>query len=346
MAVLGPPILATLALWWASTGAIMYVDGLDRGTFGRTMIGASALLAIALWATAASAASTTAGAAYAAFAAGVVCWAWQLVAFYTGFITGPRKSPRSPGRRGWGVFFEALGTSLYHEIFAALGAVVLLALTGDEPNRLALWTYVALWAMHASAKLNVFFGVPNLGEEMLPEHLVYLKSYMTRRPMNLFFPVSVTILTLIAARVAQTALAPAATASEAAGATMLAALMALGILEHWFLVAPVDGNALWRVFAKGAASESWSAEAPAMCDAKDLALMLEKIAQGAFGEVESVEGFVRTRADWVRFELSGRKARMSPFAPQGAQSPSLTAIGRRLDRLQLQAALDGCAVAA
>ena len=31
--------------------------------------------------------------------------------------------------------------------------------------------------MHESAKLNVFFGVPNLGEEMLPAHLRYLATY-------------------------------------------------------------------------------------------------------------------------------------------------------------------------
>ena len=51
--------------------------------------------------------------------------------------------------------------------------------------------------MHQSAKLNMFFGVPNLGEEMLPEHLRYLASFMTRRPMNMFFPVSVTVSTIV-----------------------------------------------------------------------------------------------------------------------------------------------------
>ena len=38
----------------------------------------------------------------------------------------------------------------------------------------------------------MFLGVPNLTEEFLPEHLHYLKSFLSRKPMNLLFPVSVT----------------------------------------------------------------------------------------------------------------------------------------------------------
>ena len=45
----GLPILATLALWWASTGLILLLDGLDRKTFGPSMVGASAALAVAIW---------------------------------------------------------------------------------------------------------------------------------------------------------------------------------------------------------------------------------------------------------------------------------------------------------
>ena len=37
---------------------------------------------------------------------------------------------------------------------------------------------MVLWWMHQSAKLNVFFGVRNLNEEFLPEHLEFLKSFL------------------------------------------------------------------------------------------------------------------------------------------------------------------------
>ena len=48
-------------------------------------------------------------------------------------------------------------------------------------------------------RLSANLGVPNLAEELLPEHLHDLKSFLTRKPMNLLFPVSVTVSTLIAA---------------------------------------------------------------------------------------------------------------------------------------------------
>ena len=45
--------------------------------------------------------------------------------------------------------------------------------------------------------MNLYFGMPNLGEEMLPEHLRYLISYMRRKPMNLLFPFSVSLSTVV-----------------------------------------------------------------------------------------------------------------------------------------------------
>jgi putative photosynthetic complex assembly protein 2 len=129
-------------------------------------------------------------------------------------------------------------------MFALVGAVVLLAITHGRVNQLGFLTYVTLWWMHESAKLNMFFGAPNLGEEMLPPHLRYLASYMTRRPMNMFFPISVTVSTVVTAAFAARA-ASATSHFEAIGSSMLGALMALAVLEHWFLVAPLNANALW-----------------------------------------------------------------------------------------------------
>ena len=98
--------------------------------------------------------------------------------------------------------------------------------------------------MHTSAKLNLYFGAPNLSDELLPTHLRYLVTYMRRRPMNLFFPLSVTASTVVTVTIAQQALA-ATTSFQLVGYTILATLMALAVLEHWFLVAPLHANALW-----------------------------------------------------------------------------------------------------
>ena len=197
MAAFGLPVIATLALWWASTGVILYLDARPPRTYSWTLLGATVLLGLALVGLDRSSAMTTTGAAYEAFSCGLMIWAWQLVTFYTGYITGPRKTAIEPECAGWPRFVEALRTSLYHEFAALLGGVLVFALTYGKPNQIGFWTYVVLWWMHQSAKLNVFFGVPNLGEEMLPDHLGYLVSFMRRRPMNLFFPLSVTVSTVI-----------------------------------------------------------------------------------------------------------------------------------------------------
>jgi hypothetical protein len=125
-------------------------------------------------------------------------------------------------------------------------AAAIMWLTLGQANQFGFWTFIVLWWMHTSAKLNVFFGVPNLGAELVPHHMRYLVSFMTRRPMNLFFPLSVTASTICAVHLTGKAMAPGATSFEATGYAMLATLMVLAILEHWFLVTPIDTNGLWK----------------------------------------------------------------------------------------------------
>ena len=246
MAVYALPILYTLLLWWMSTGLILYLDGLDRRTFVWSMAGATALLGVSLWGAAVTSANATATGAYLAFACGLTIWGWQLVSFYMGYLTGPRKTACEADLTGLPRFLAGASASLYHELTICLTAAILVAITLGRANHMAVWTFMVLWWMHQSAKLNVYFGVPNLGEELLPEHLRYLGSFMTRKPMNLLFPVSVTVSTVITVILAQKAVAADATPFEAASFTMLATLMALAIAEHWFLVVPLPTNALWQ----------------------------------------------------------------------------------------------------
>jgi putative photosynthetic complex assembly protein 2 len=252
MAAYGLPVIATLAFWWASTGVVLYLDGRPSRTFRWSMAGATGLLGLALVGLVRSRGLTTSGAAYEAFTCGLMVWAWQLVAFYMGYITGPRKTALPADCIGWSRFVEAARGSLHHEFASLLGAIVLFALVHGQPNQIGLWTYVVLWWMHQSAKFNMFFGVPNLGEEMLPDHLGHLISFMRRRPMNLFFPVSVTVSTVVTVLLAQRALSATATPFEAAGFAMLTTMMVLAIAEHWFLVIPLHANALWSWSGKAA----------------------------------------------------------------------------------------------
>lgn len=249
MSAYAMPIIVTLLFWWASTGVILYLDGLSRRTFLWSMTGSTALFGVALWGMYATSAQVTVSSAYCAFACGLMAWAWQLVSYYMGFITGPNHAPCPPGLGGWPRFVAAVGTSLHHEIAIIICAGALVALTWGQPNQIGLWTFLILWWMHTSAKLNLYFGAPNLSEELLPEQLRYLATYMRRRPMNLFFPASVTVSTVVTVLIAQRALA-AATPFDVVGYTILATLMALAVAEHWFLVAPLHANTLWWWGAK------------------------------------------------------------------------------------------------
>jgi 5-aminolevulinate synthase len=246
MTTIGLPIVLTLFLWWFSTGVILFFDTLRPQTFSGSMIAASLIFALALFAIARSAGNTTPAGACEAFCFGLLAWGWQLASFYLGYVTGPRRTPCDEELSGWRRFVQAARTSLYHELVTVATAVIIAALTWDEPNKTALWTFLLLWSMHLAAKLNIYFGVPNLNEELLPPHLSYLASFMRRRPMNLLFPVSISLATIVDALLALHAMRPSATPYEVTSNAVLATLMALGIVEHWFLVIPLKMNAIWR----------------------------------------------------------------------------------------------------
>ena len=240
------PTLFALFIWWFSTGVIMYLDGLPQRTFRWSMLGATIILLLALWGLVATANDTSLTGAYLAFTCGLLAWGWQQISFYMGYITGTRRVSCSEHCSGWRHFGHAVQVSIWHEFAIIAGAIVIFWLTWGGANQIGTWTFVVLWWMHQSAKLNVFFGVRNLNEEFLPEHLDFLKSYLTKKSMNLFFPVSVTISTMITVVLAQKAFATDASTFEAVGFTFLTVMMALAILEHWFLILPIPAAALWQ----------------------------------------------------------------------------------------------------
>ena len=239
------PIGYALFLWWFSTGIILYLDGLPRRTFRWSMLAATALLGISLFYLAHGNRDLSVGGAYAAFTFGLLAWGWQEISFYTGIVTGIRTEPCREGCSGWRHFGHAIRVSLFHELAIIATGVTVFALVWPGTNHIGLWTYVVLWWMHQSAKLNVFLGVRNLNEEFLPDHMAFLKSFLTKKPMNLLFPVSVTVSTVIAFQLFQKAFSPNSSAFELTGYLFLGALTTLAILEHWFLVLPLPSAALW-----------------------------------------------------------------------------------------------------
>lgn len=245
MAEFALPAAVAVFTWWFTTGVILYLDRRPPSTFGRSLLVATMLALMGFAGLAATSNDTTPAAAYIAFICAVLIWGQQEMCFLMGYITGPRRLPCPPGARGYRRFAYATQVMIHHELaLLAVGAAVL-AVSWGGTNQVGLWTYLILWAMRLSAKLNLFLGVRNLGEEFLPPHLEYLKGYFTRRSMNLLFPVSITLSTLLAVGLVHAA-QTSSSAFEVTAFGLLAALTALAILEHWFMVLPLPTAALWR----------------------------------------------------------------------------------------------------
>ncbi|UEM22859.1 DUF3623 domain-containing protein [Skermanella mucosa] len=239
------PVLYTLFLWWFSTGLIVYLDGLAPRTFRWSLAGAGALAVLALYGLAEGRSDTSVSGAFIAFTCALAVWGWNEISFLMGLVTGPRRIASPPGATGWPHLRNAVAVVAYHEVSIAASAALIAALTWGGENQVGLWTFLLLWVLRLSAKVNVFLGVPNLGQEFLPDHLKYLATYFRKRPMNVFFPVSVTGATVAMLLLIQAAGAPDADGFTAAGFTFLATLMALALLEHWLLVLPLPAAALW-----------------------------------------------------------------------------------------------------
>lgn len=240
------PALYAVFVWWFATGAIMWLDRLPAAARRLSMGAASVALAAAFIGLAATAEDPSVGGAYFAFTCAIVVWGWKELAFLTGTVTGSRRSACPEGARGWRRAGYALDTILHHEFaIVVLGAAVL-AIAWGGANEVGAWTFLVLWAMRVSAKLNLFLGVRNRGEEFLPEHLRYLGSYFGRRSFNPLFPVAVALSGIAAVALWRSALDPALADGAAAGHALVASLLTLAIVEHLLMVVPLPSIALWR----------------------------------------------------------------------------------------------------
>jgi putative photosynthetic complex assembly protein 2 len=153
------PALFGLFIWWFSTGVIIYLDGLPQKTFRWSMLGATIILGVSLWGLAATADDASVRGAYLAFTFGLLAWGWQEMSFYMGYVTGIRDEPCVEGCSGWNHFGHAIQTSLWHELAIIVAGLLVVAITQDGANQIGMWTFMVLWWMHQSTKLNVFLGL-------------------------------------------------------------------------------------------------------------------------------------------------------------------------------------------
>ncbi len=255
-----PPLLFAILMWFCGTAIVVWLDSRPRRTFARSfrlagLVAIGATVAVYL-----TASGTGWQSAYIGFAAAIAIWGWHEMGFLMGFVAGPNKAPCPVDATGWTRLKLATNTVIHHEVAIAANALLLFGLTWGQPNQAAPLTFLLLFALRLSAKFNLYLGLPNLSDEVFPEHLAYLKTYFRKRRINALFPFSIAF--AVGVTVWAWGLAEAARPGSGIAATgaLLAGLAALGVVEHLFLVLPLKDAKMfqWASAAKPAAADKIS----------------------------------------------------------------------------------------
>ncbi|CCD96357.1 conserved membrane hypothetical protein [Bradyrhizobium sp. ORS 375] len=249
-------------VWWFSTGAVLALVGLAARYPAAFKWGTAAAFVAALSGVAVSSRAAADANAYCAFTCAILLWGTVEMSLLAGWITGPRPEPCprdcTPASR---VGF-ALQAIAYHELALIATAGLVFAVTSGAPNRLSWWTFAALLVLRQSAKINLFLGVRTLNDELLPKQVRFMRSYFAKKSINLLFPFSIAAATTATVLVAAAALG-AKSSFDGVALSLLASLIALGLLEHGFMALPMPVINLWRWSAPVEPAMATVAAAPA-----------------------------------------------------------------------------------
>lgn len=256
-------VASAVFVWWFSTGAIFWAVSRHAANPGWLVAFTAPLALLAGVVLIRSGDETAISGAYAGFLAAIGLWGWFELAFLAGVITGPNREECPPGARGWRRFRAAWSAVAYHEIALLAAVLVLLAITWEHANRTGLWTFLVLFFARISAKLNVYVGVPNLSDGLLPRPVAHLRSYFAQGRASGLFAVSVAALTVSTLGWGVLAEAAPAGSGAEAGFVLLATLTAIALVEHWLMVLPVSETALWGWLAPKTCGQAGRAPGPA-----------------------------------------------------------------------------------
>ena len=236
----------TVFVWWFCTGVIFFLDGLPKRTYW-VSIGAATFIAVcAIIGVIASSRVDSATNAYVAFTCAVLIWGWQEMLFLMGVLAGPSKAPLPEGVSESIRFKLATRSVIHHELALFGVGILLLLVTWRSPNQVGGATYMLLWLMRLSAKLNLFVGVRNTYAHLLPAHIAYLGSYFRQRTtVSKFFVGSTSLAALLTTVLWLLVASESSLLLSQTGATLLASLMTLAVIEHFFLVLPIPMERLW-----------------------------------------------------------------------------------------------------
>ncbi len=241
--LIAEPTLIAMLAWWLGTGIILLMVRLPQGSFPIargfwTLISLAALFFISR-----SMRDNSNSSTYIGFISTIVIWGWHELAFLTGWICGSRKIKLDPNLRFWQRFKQSVEAIWHHELALFINLIVLMALQVNQPNHTAICTFTLLWLMRLSSKLNLFFGVPQVGEQYLPNHLMYMASYFKKCSVGPFFYFSIGISTIVWTLIIFQI--QSGQVQITLHWILLAALLGLAIVEHILMMIPFSIESVW-----------------------------------------------------------------------------------------------------
>jgi putative photosynthetic complex assembly protein 2 len=238
------PFAVVITLWFVSTGVVAMISHRLRASFGRALVAACFCAFAGLAMVALASQSAAAWASYASFTGGLLIWSWHEISFLTGAIAGTHRDQCPAGASSWQRFSMATMALIHHEVALAMTAGLLLLLAAVTVNATGAYAFALLLIFRLASKLNIYRGVPNMSDELLPAHLGYLKSYFGPKALHALLPLTIFAIVTLAGWFALQAM-NASSGGDAVSASLLCCLCLLAGLEHLFLALPFRDSALW-----------------------------------------------------------------------------------------------------
>ncbi|NBT35274.1 MAG: DUF3623 family protein [Betaproteobacteria bacterium] len=244
------PVALATGLWWGLTGLVLWACSLTAWPLRIAMLVCTVGCYVGLTGAAESAHEPSVTGSYLGFVSVLLVWCWLEMTFLLGLVTGPNREACPPHLSGTARFKLAFGTIAYHELALLLAGAAILIPSFGAQNHTAAITFLVMWVMRLSAKLNLFFGVRNFYEGFLPSPTRHLASYFRRSRLTVTLFVSIWLSAGLAAIAWMEATAMDTLAYERVGAFLVATLLSLSLLEHLLLVLPIAPERLWLFKAR------------------------------------------------------------------------------------------------
>ena len=233
--------------WWSATGVIFTLER-NPATRALGLVFATALAVWGAWLLYVERQRESASAARRSFLGAAFLWTWVQVAFYGGWIVGPRwlAVPVRAEMPTLSHAVSAVTAMLWYQMAMLFVLWVAGVLVAQRTNRVGWLALLLFWGTHQLACINIFLGVENPGRGFFPEPLVFLESYFGPSRDSWFMPLSVALLLAITVGTLTSAVR-STSPMRRQSMMLLTVLGTLGILELTVLATPLNLQ-LWQWF--------------------------------------------------------------------------------------------------